>query len=162
MAHFAEVRSDTNEVLRVIVITNKDVDAHGGDYSQGAEDYVNNLMANAQSESVKDMFGGSYPSTTYWKQCSYNANARGSFPTFGSKFNLEENRFEGPKPFDSWILNTENFKYEAPIPQPPLTHGNYLLSIAWDEPNQRWTAHDIDGNPGGYVWNTTTNSWEDA
>ena len=78
MAHFAEVRTDTHEVLRVIVINNKDVDANGGDYSEGAETWVTNLMSapDAQSESIKELYGGSYPSTTYWKQCSYNKNKR--------------------------------------------------------------------------------------
>lgn len=161
MAHFAEVRSDNNEVLRAIVITNKDVDAHGGDYSQGAEDYVNNLMANAQSESIKELFGGSYPSTTYWKQCSYNKKRRGCFPGPGCTYNVELDRFEGPKYFDSWILNEETCQYEAPIPRPSSIHGNYFLSTSWDEPNQRWVGAGIDGNPNTYVWNTETNVWEE-
>ena len=33
MAHFAEVKNTDNKVLRVVVISNDDVDANGGDYS---------------------------------------------------------------------------------------------------------------------------------
>ena len=102
MAHFAEVRTDTHEVLRVIVVANKDVDANGGDYSVGTETFVTNLMKDAPSESIKEIYGGSYPSSVYWKQCSYNSN-RGVYPGVGCTYNSAENRFEGPKRFPSWI-----------------------------------------------------------
>ena len=39
MAHFAELNS-SNEVLQVIVISNTDVDANGGDESTQAETFV--------------------------------------------------------------------------------------------------------------------------
>jgi hypothetical protein len=39
MAHFAELNS-SNEVLQVIVISNEDVDANGGDESTQAETFV--------------------------------------------------------------------------------------------------------------------------
>ena len=161
MAHFAEVRTDTHEVLRVIVITNKDVDANGGDYSEGAEAWVTNLMSapDAQSESIKEIYGGSYPSTTYWKQCSYNSNHRGTYPGVGCKFNAAEDRFEGPKYFDSWTLNTETCQYEPPIPRPSSIHGNIYVASAWDEANQRWNGN---GNDVDYIWYTETNTWEEA
>ena len=37
MAHFAEVKNTDNKVLRVVVISNDDVNANGGDYSSDAE-----------------------------------------------------------------------------------------------------------------------------
>ena len=43
MAHFAEVNS-SNEVLRVVVISNTDVDANGGDQHADAETFVTNLL----------------------------------------------------------------------------------------------------------------------
>ena len=158
MAHFAEVRTDTNEVLRVIVISNKDVDANGGDYSVGAQDFVTNLMKDAQSESIKEIYGGAYPSSVYWKQCSYNGN-RGVFPGVGCTFYSAENRFEGPKHFASWILNTTTCRYEAPVARPDGEHGEKWLQTAWDEDNLRWNGNTNDEN---YIWNPSTNSWEDA
>lgn len=159
MAHFAEVRTDTNEVLRVIVINNKDVDANGGDYSAGAEAWVTNLMANAQSESIKELYGGSYPSDIYWKQCSYNKNNRGIYPGVGCKYNASADRFEGPQYFPSWTLNETTFMYEAPVPEPSGEHGDKYLQTAWDEDNQRWNGNTDDEN---YIWNPSTSSWEDA
>ena len=62
MAHFAEVKNTDNTVLRVVVISNDDVNSNGGDYSAQAETMVENRL------------GGS------WKQCSYNKKQRGEFP----------------------------------------------------------------------------------
>jgi hypothetical protein len=161
MAHFAEVRTDTHEVLRVIVIRNKDVDANGGDYSQGAEDWVTNLMSapDAQSESIKELYGGSYPSTTYWKQCSYNKNNRGIYPGIGCTYNAAEDRFEGVKHFDSWIFNEDTCQYDPPIERPNSIHGNIYVASAWDEANQRWNGKSEDQD---YIWNTENNTWEEA
>jgi hypothetical protein len=43
MAHFAELNS-SNEILRVIVISNEDVDANGGDESTQAETFVATIV----------------------------------------------------------------------------------------------------------------------
>jgi len=158
MAHFAETRTDTHQVLRVIVIDNKDVDANGGDYSAGAETFVTDLMKDAPSQSIKELYGGSYPSSVYWKQCSYNGN-RGVYPGVGCTYNSAEKRFEGPQYFPSWTLNETTCQYEAPIAKPTGEHGDKFLSVSWDEDNQRW-----NGNTGSenYIWNPSTNNWEDA
>ena len=42
MAHFAEIRSDDNKVLRVVVINNEDVANNGGEYSSESETWVAN------------------------------------------------------------------------------------------------------------------------
>ena len=47
MAHFAELDSN-NEVIQVIVISNDDVDANGGDYSPEAETFVSNLIPHSE------------------------------------------------------------------------------------------------------------------
>ena len=43
MAHFAELNS-SNEVLRVIVISNDDVDANGGDQHADGETFVSSIV----------------------------------------------------------------------------------------------------------------------
>ena len=73
MAHFAEIRSDNNKVLRVVVINNSDVNANGGDLSAEAETWVANNIP--QDSLIKEELGGTYPDT-YWKQTSYNNNFR--------------------------------------------------------------------------------------
>jgi hypothetical protein len=42
MAHFAEIKESNNEVVRVLVFSNEDVNAHGGDLSTEAEEWVKN------------------------------------------------------------------------------------------------------------------------
>ena len=70
MAHFAELDSN-NKVLRVVVISNDDVDANGGDQSTGAETFVQNLLGNTSAEESPTSNAG-----VSWKQCSYNNNFR--------------------------------------------------------------------------------------
>ena len=43
MAHFAEL-NNSNEVLRVIVVSNTDVDANGGDLHADAETFVTTIV----------------------------------------------------------------------------------------------------------------------
>ena len=62
MAHFAELNS-SNEVLRVIVVSNTDVDANGGDQHADAETFVTTIVP----------YGTGGDS---WKQTSYNNNFR--------------------------------------------------------------------------------------
>ena len=58
MAHFAELDSN-NIVIQVVVISNDDVDANGGDYSSQAETFVANLIPHSENGVA-------------WKQTSFN------------------------------------------------------------------------------------------
>ena len=69
MAHFAELNS-SNEVIQVVVISNDDVAANGGDYSSQAETYVSNLIPHSEHGVA-------------WKQTSYNNNQRKQYAGLG-------------------------------------------------------------------------------
>ena len=69
MAHFAELNS-SNEVLRVIVVSNEDVDANGGDKHADAETFVTTIVPYGT--------GG-----VAWKQTSYNNNFRKQYAGIG-------------------------------------------------------------------------------
>ena len=58
MAHFAELDIN-NKVLRIVVVSNEDVDANGGDLHADAETFVASIVPHST--------GG-----TAWKQTSYN------------------------------------------------------------------------------------------
>jgi len=92
MAHFAEL-DENNIVLRVLVTDNDDP---AGD--QGYSWLVNNL-------------GGT------WIQSSYNATIRKNYAGIGYKFDAKLDAFIGPKPYDSWSLDSEA-KWQAPTPYP--------------------------------------------
>ena len=128
MAHFAEVKNTDNTVLRVVVISNDDVNSNGGDYSTQAETFVANLLGTDNS---------------FWKQCSYNANARGIYPGINSTWDSDNNRFSPPCPHPNWVFDSSNNKWNAPF--------NYTIS-----------AEDSNTNTGKYhrpEWDDSRNTW---
>ena len=145
MAHFAEL-NNSNEVLRVVVISNDDVNANGGDYSSSAETFVSTIVPHAS--------GGNQ-----WKQTSYNGNARKQYAGIGDTFNASKNKFISPKPFPSWSLDS-NDDWQAPVPYPKITEiSSNLVLIFWDEDNQKWTGKVDSTN---YDWDATNLQWNEV
>ena len=79
MAHFAELDSN-NIVIRVVVVSNDDVDANGGDYSSAAETFVTNLVPHSDNGVA-------------WKQTSYNANSRKQYAGIGYSYDSSKDKF---------------------------------------------------------------------
>lgn len=126
MAHFAELDQD-NIVLQVIVVGN---------------DSINNLPF-PESEPVGIAFCQSLlgPSTR-WAQTSYNANFRYNYAGIGYTFDptpTPNGAFIPPKPYPSWLLNTNTFQWEPPVPYP--TDGGMYQ---WDEETQSWVLVPIE------------------
>jgi hypothetical protein len=69
------------------------------------------------------------------KRTSYKNNYRKNYAGVGYYFDEALDAFIPPKPFDSWILDEETCRWQAPIDYP--TDG-FLYS--WDEENQNWVA----------------------
>jgi len=69
------------------------------------------------------------------KRTSYNNNYRKNYAGVGYYFDEALDAFIPPKPFDSWVLDEETCRWQAPIDYP--TDG-FLYS--WDEENQNWVA----------------------
>ena len=117
MAHFAKL-NDQNIVLDVNVVNNET---------------INNLPF-PESEPVGVAFltewSGGY---TNWKQTSYNANFRKNYAGIGYTYDAVLDAFIAPKPFPSWLLNTETCQWQAPTPYP--SDGNMY---SWDEATQSW------------------------
>src|SRR6056300_1609532 len=106
MAHFAEL-NNSNEVLRVIVISNDDVDSHGGDLSSEAEIFVASIVPHSEDG-------------TAWKQTSYNNNFRKKYAGIGDSYDSSKDKFISPQPFSSWTLDS-NDDWEAPVTKPTVT-----------------------------------------
>ena len=152
MPHFAKL-DDNNIVETVNVYSQEDVDANGGDYSTGAEEWV------------EEREGGS------WKQTSFNNNAKKQYANIGYTYNASEDKFVCPKPFNSWTLDS-NLDW-----QPPVTMFNTfdckwsddspleIYSSQWNESSQTWTGYALKLVGGveqslNYTWNTTTTVWD--
>tara|TARA_R110000868_G_C10866579_1_gene761938 strand:+ start:631 stop:996 length:366 start_codon:yes stop_codon:yes gene_type:complete len=118
MAHFAEL-NENNEVLRVVVISNEDVDANGGDLHADAETFVTTIVPHGT--------GG-----VAWKQTSYNNSFRKQYAGIGHTFDSSKNKFIEPQPFLSWSLDS-NDDWKAPTDYP--NNGKYYN---WNETTQTW------------------------
>lgn len=117
MAHFAEIDSE-NKVIQVIVVSNDDCE--GGDFP-GSEAsgvaFCNNLL------------GGT------WKQTSYNNNFRKNYAGIGYSYDPDLDAFIPPKPYESWVLDTETCRWNPPVPRP---EGDAVY--VWDEESISWVV----------------------
>ena len=132
MAHFAKI-SETNEVLSVLTVDNKDVlNADGVEEESVGQAYLekhNNWPAEK------------------WIQTSYNTQSgvhrlggtplRGNYAGIGYIWDEANNLFYIQKPHASWVLNTTDAQWHSPIGDPPsppsLTH-----HYEWNESDQSW------------------------
>tara|TARA_R100001510_G_C7646754_1_gene204057 strand:- start:140 stop:640 length:501 start_codon:yes stop_codon:yes gene_type:complete len=159
MAHFAEIKSSDDTVLRVVVVGNSDVEANGGDYSTTAETWVTNNIV--QDPIILAENGGNYPST-YWKQTSYNANARYNYAGPGSKWDSTNNAFIAPKPAEGFTLDS-NYHWVAPQAYPSTQElDGVTLMLGWDVANQRWTGSKQDGTGNQHYWDDDNSVWVDS
>lgn len=129
MAHFAEL-DENNVVLRVIVVGDSDTSN-----SDGEE------IEQIGIAFLKGLFGND----TNWKQTSYNSNFRVRYAGIGVVYDETLDAFIPPKPFESWVVDTTTYDWEAPIAKPELTqeqmdNGQYY---EWDE-----TAYQNDNTVG--------------
>jgi hypothetical protein len=69
------------------------------------------------------------------KRTSYNNNYRKNYAGVGHYFDESRNAFIAPKPYDSWALDEETCRWQAPVAYP--TDG---LMYEWDEESQDWAA----------------------
>lgn len=117
MAHFAQL-DENNLVLQVIVVGNNDcLDASGNESEEVGIFFC------------KTLFGAS----TRWKQTSYNASIRKNYAGIGYTYDLVRNAFVPPKPYESWVINEETCRWDAPTPMP-----NDGKIYTWDEPTTSW------------------------
>ena len=155
MAHFAEIRSDDNKVLRVVVINNEDVANNGGEYSSESETWVANNIPNDLTLELDP-----YPET-YWKQTSYNTRdgnyhtqdengffvlsddqtkaKRFRYAIQSGTYDSAEDIFIDPRPFPSWTFNNTTKAWDPPTPMPNEVDDNGLIILYdWNEETQTW------------------------
>lgn len=116
MAHFAKLNSQ-NIVENVIVVHNNEL------LENGAESEEKGIAF------CKSLFG----SETTWVQTSYNGTFRKRYAAIGGTYDAELDAFIYPKPFPSFVFNSETIDWEAPVPYP--TDGKYYV---WNEDTVSW------------------------
>ena len=151
MAHFAELNS-SNEVLRVIVISNDDVNANGGELSSEAETFVASIVPHSEDG-------------TAWKQTSYNNNFRKQYAGIGHTYDASKDKFILPQPYPSWSLDS-NDDWQAPVTKPTITEiDSNIVYTSWDEDNQKWLGATYTGDPivtTNYEWDATNLQWNEV
>jgi hypothetical protein len=117
MAHFAEL-TEKNIVSKVIVVNNNElIDDNGNESEEKGIKFCQKL------------FGGR------WIQASYNGSFRNKFPSAGYSYDEVDDVFIEPQPYPSWVLNTETYRWEAPVARPDLG-----VPIKWNEELGNWEA----------------------
>jgi hypothetical protein len=138
MAHFAKI-SETNEVLSVLTVDNKDVlNADGVEEESVGQAYLekhNNWPAQM------------------WIQTSYNTSRgthkdggtplRGNYAGIGYIWDEDNNIFYSKSPYPSWVLNTTTASWHSPIGDAP------------DDLTDEEKAANTH-----YVWNEGTGAWD--
>jgi len=126
MATFAKLDLN-NEVLQVVSLHNNELMVDGVENEQKGIDFLNNL----------------FKTNDVWKQTSYNT-AKGVHRLGGTPFRknhagigftYDESRdaFIPPKRFNSWILNEDTCRWEAPV-----TYPDDGKRYAWNEEIENW------------------------
>ena len=113
MAHFAKL--DENNIVLEVNVVNNDV-----------------LTEDEEASGIAFLteWSGGYP---LWKQTSYNANFRKNYAGIGYTYDQNIDAFIPPKPYPSWLLNTDTAQWQAPVPYP-----NDGKQYYWDEATQSW------------------------
>lgn len=127
MAHYALI-DENNKVVNVIVgideaelIEGKSPEEWYGEFHQ----------MRCLRTSYNTVNGKHYSHET--GKWSKSRQFRGNFAGVGFTYNEQLDAFLPPKTFESWVLNEEEYMWEAPIPRPD--DGNDYL---WDEENIQW------------------------
>ena len=72
------------------------------------------------------------------KRTSYNNNYRKNYAGVGYYFNEALDAFIAPKPFESWTLNEETCRWQAPV-----THPEDGDIYSWNEEAGQWDKYDF-------------------
>ena len=117
MAYFAKLGTG-NIVENVISINNSVItDANGVEQEQLGVDFINKL----------------YNTRDVWKKTSYNNNIRKNYAGIGYTYDQTRDAFISPKPYNSWILNEDTCRWEAPVAYPQDDN-----KYKWNEQTLSW------------------------
>ena len=130
MAYFAKL--GTGNIVETVISINNSVitDSNGIEQEQLGVDFINKL----------------YNTRDVWKKTSYNTNAgvhklggtpfRKNYAGIGYQYDQTRDAFIPPKPFNSWILNEDTCRYEAPVAMP--SDASFDKKYKWNEQTLSW------------------------
>ncbi len=92
---------------------------------------INNTVVNLVQTEEDSL--DNFPTNGKFIEYSEDGSFRYNPAAIGSQYNAERDAFIPLKIHESWTLNEETLKWEAPVPKPEGP-------AAWDEANQRWNT----------------------
>jgi hypothetical protein len=141
---------DVNSYVEEVIVVGDDVMTSNGPLSDNpkhvdGETYCSNLINGT------------------WKQSPLENEFRKQRAEIGGFYDSEKDIFISKKPFNSWILNSNN-DWKAPIAYPTIitigTGDNEIqYDIRWNEESQNWNATVATAPNDVLVWNSTNFSW---
>jgi len=122
MAYFAKL--GTGNIIETVISINNSVitDSNGIEQEKLGNDFINKL----------------YNTRDVWKQTSYNNNFRKNFAGIGFQYDQTRDAFISPKPFNSWILNEDTCRWNAPVAM-PIDDNRY----SWNESTLTWDIVEV-------------------
>ena len=115
MAHFAKL--GIGNIVETVIVVSNDIAIT----EQAGIDFINKL----------------YNTRDVWKQTSYNNNIRKNFAGIGDYYDQQRNAFIAPKPFNSYTLNEDTCRWEAPVAM-PIDDNKY----SWNEQTLSWDLRE--------------------
>ena len=146
MADFVKL-DENNVVVQGIVINDNECPTE-----QAGVDFINNLFR------TNDVWKKTDPRTHEGTQLDGGTQFRKNFAGIGYTYDEEKDAFIPPKPYNSWILESDKCIWKAPV-DVPVTY------------TQGYTKKDADGNDildennntipdrDDYEWDESTTSW---
>mgnify|MGYP003665450045 CR=1 FL=1 len=126
MAHFAKI-SETDEVLNVHVVNNKDLLNADGVEDETSYNTLNNTHRNSGTP------------------------FRGNYAGIGDTWDEDNQIFWPKKPHASWVKNNSEARWQSPIGDVPAltaeqilqnTESTHLWEYSWNETNTTWDLTD--------------------
>ncbi len=120
MAYFAKIGLNNN-VIEVQSLVNEVLhDSNGVEQEVNGIDFLTKLTGWA-----------------LWVQTSYNANFRKNYAGKGYIYDQARDAFIPPQPFNSWLLNEDTCRWNAPTPYP-----DDGKRYSWDEATTSWKEEE--------------------
>ena len=116
MAYFAKL--GTGNIVEQVIVVSNDI----ATTEQVGVDFINKL----------------YNTRDVWKQTSYNNNFRKNYAGIGYTYDEDRDAFIPPKPFNSWILNEDTCRWEAPVAYPQDEN-----KYTWNESTLTWDIVEV-------------------
>jgi len=125
MAHYA-ILDENNIVVDIIKgVDEDDTSTLPSEFSSWEDFYSDQKNMVVKRTSIN---------TRYNEHTDNGTPFRGNYAGKGMVYDAANDMFINPQPYDSWILNTDTARWEAPVAMPEVEGESY----SWNESGQTW------------------------